>query len=289
MNWRRRPLPLSADPNRWLVSYADFMTLLFAFFVVMYASSTINDDRYQVLSEALEVVFNEVPRALDPVQVGEPVLDISDDFVEVPDASSSGHPDSGSTEIDPSVQALQERFAGFTADDRLQIEANNDWIEVSIAASLAFSSGSATLNEAGRQIAGTLAEYIQGFEEPVHIEGYTDNVPSRSRIYPSNWALAGGRAAALASAFEASGINRRRLSVVGYADNHALRTNATPDGRRANRRVVVVIARRTGLARDLNSLPGSSAFARVRQEQPKVLDERVRSRRTADGRLLFTD
>ena len=279
----------SAGGDRWLVSYSDFVTLLFAFFVVMYASSSINEDKYQVLSEALEVVFQESPRALDPVQVGEPMLSATVDLVDVSGTSAHGHPDAGDTTILPEAEVLAERFAGFSADDRLQIEANNDWIELSVGSSLGFDRGSANLNAQGRQIVTTVADYVGGMSLPVHIEGYTDNVPSRSRLYPSNWALASARAAAVAAAFQTAGIDRRRLSVTGYADNHALRTNATPDGRVANRRVVIVIARKTGLARDLNALPGSSAFAKVRQSEAPVLDERIKQQRRGDGSLLFSN
>lgn len=286
---RRRYQEPPDDGDRWLISYSDFVTLLFAFFVVMYASASLNDDRYQVLSDTLHMVFDATPRSFEPVQLGEPSAAASTQVVDVPESTALGYATDGDTHIEPSAEAIEERFAGLTADDSLAVEANNDWLEISLPATLAFTNGSARLSPAAERILQTTAQYLSGFDEPITIEGYTDNVPAQSNQHPSNWALAGSRAAAVANYFEGQGIDRKRLSAVGYADNHGLASNATPNGREKNRRVVIVVARRGNLARDLNALPASSAFAFVRHDEPKKLDDRIKQRRQRDGSLVFSN
>lgn len=286
---RRRYETPADDGNRWLISYSDFVTLLFAFFVVMYASASLNNDEYQVLSDTLHNVFDATPRSFEPMQLGEPSSAASTQVVDVPESTALGYATDGDTHIEPSAEDIEERFAGLIAEQDLQVEANNDWLEISLPAALAFPNGSAQLTPAAQQVLQTTAQYLAGFEEPVTIEGYTDNVPTLTNQHPSNWALAGARAAAVADFFEGQGIDRKRLSAVGYGDNHGLASNATPLGREKNRRVVVVVARRGNLARDLNALPASSAFAFVRHDEPKTLDDRVKQRRQSDGSLVFSN
>lgn len=286
---RRRYAPPPDDGNRWLISYSDFVTLLFAFFVVMYASASLTEDRYQVLSDTLHNVFDAQPRSFEPVQLGEPSAAASTQVVDVPESTALGFATDGDTHIEPSAQDIEERFAGLIAQDDLQVEANNDWLEISLPAALAFTNGSSELTQAAQQVLQTTADYLAGFAEPVTIEGYTDNVPTQTNQHPSNWALAGARAAAVADYFESQGIDRKRLSAVGYGDNHGVASNATPTGRERNRRVVVVVARRGNLARDLNALPASSAFAFVRHDEPKTLDDRIKQRRQNDGSLVFSN
>src|SRR5690606_22309077 len=124
---------------------------------------------------------------------------------------------------------------------------------------------------------------------PVTVEGYTDNTPIDSARFPSNWELSAARASRVVRFFEAQGVERERLSAVGYGENHALETNATPDARARNRRVVVVVARKGNLPRNLNAAGADSAFAYVRRQQPAGLDESVKQVRTESGGLLFTN
>jgi len=121
----------------------------------------------------------------------------------------------------------------------------------------------------------------------VTIEGYTDNVAIQTGPFASNWLLSSARASAVAEYLAARGVDERRLSAVGYGENDALATNATPEGRARNRRVVLVVAHNGNLPRNLNTAPETSAFAFVRHEDDK--SAQVPSRRTEGGGLLFTN
>lgn len=287
----RRSHPEDADNHeRWLVSYADFITLLFAFFVVMYAISTVNEAKYRVLSATLMETFDAPASRIDPLRVGDPALAASPHVVDVPDTMGFRDEDEGDTHVEPSRKQVEERLAGFLPAGAVAVEANNDWLEISLDASALFASGSAELSEAALAVLTETAAFLQEFDNPVTVEGYTDNTPIQSAVFPSNWELSAARASRVVRFFEKHGVDRERLSAVGYGENHALETNATPEGRARNRRVVVVVARHGNLPRNLNASGGAdSAFAYVRRQQPAGLDASVKQVRTEAGGLLFTN
>ncbi|HEX7036009.1 MAG TPA: flagellar motor protein MotD [Pseudomonadales bacterium] len=287
---RRSYLEDSDNHERWLVSYADFITLLFAFFVVMYAISTVNESKYRVLSATLMETF-AAPAAspIDPIPIGEPALAASPHVVDVPDTMGFRDEEEGDTHIEPSRARVEERLAGFLTEGVAAVEANNDWLEISLDASALFASGSAELSESAIVLLTETAAFLREFDNPVTVEGYTDNTPIGSARFPSNWELSAARASRVVRFFEAQGVARERLSAVGYGENHALETNATPEGRARNRRVVVVVARKGNLPRNLNAAGADSAFAYVRRQQPAGLDGSVKQVRTESGGLLFTN
>lgn len=286
---RRTVLEDSDSHERWLISYSDFITLLFGFFVVMYAISSVNEGKYRVLSHTLQAAFDQDSRSTDPIQIGELDLSASPHIIDVPDSTGYQDPDVGDTHIEPSVEAVAERLAGFIEADDVRVRQNNDWLEISLDSQLMFSAGTAQLSPAAQAILADTAEYLVGFDNPVTVEGYTDNVPAASKLYPSNWELSAGRASAVARSLVAGGVDQERLAAVGYGENHALATNATPAGRAENRRVVVVVARQGNTPRNLNDPGTKSAFAFVRHDVADTLDESVQSYRTESGGVIFTN
>ncbi|MCB1686205.1 MAG: OmpA family protein [Pseudomonadales bacterium] len=287
MKPRRDYLEDEDNHERWLISYSDFITLLFGFFVVMYAISSVNEGKYRILSSTLDQAFHKESRALEPIQVGDPLLAASPHIVDIPEQTGYRDEEEGNTHVAPSKQDVADRLAGFTADDGVVVQEDNDWLEISLDANLMFDAGSAGLAPAARALLARTASYLKDFDNPVTVEGYTDNVPVHSARYPSNWALSAARAAIVADFLAAAGVDRKRLAAVGYGENHALQTNATPAGRASNRRVVIVVARQGNQPRNLNA-GGASAFAFVRQGEPAGLDESIRQIRTESGGLLFT-
>ena len=285
---RRTILEQGDNQDRWLVSYADFITLLFGFFVVMYAISSVNEGKYRVLSHSLTAAFDFDTRSLDPIQLGEPLLSVSPHVIDVPDTTGYQDPDAGDTFLTPGAEQLAERLAGLAGAEQLQISQNDDWLEISLDSQLLFAAGEVELAPAAQSLVVQTASYLSNFDTPITVEGYTDNVPSSSARFPSNWELSAARAAAVVRSLVASGVDRKRLTAVGYGENHALQTNATPAGRAANRRVVVVVARRGNLARNLNSGAGS-ALALVRQADAPKLGDGVQQVRTERGSMLFTN
>lgn len=281
----RPPLSSRAvSDERWLVSYADFVTLLFAFFVMMYAITRSNESELTELTETLTATFELRPRALDPLQLGQPLLSPAPELVSLDERAERVDDEAGDTEL-RAAEPVQDRFDGVLGPEAATVAANADWLEISLSTELLFDAGSATLSRAAAGMLAEVADYLNGTSGPVTIEGFTDNVPSSGR-YASNWELSGARAAAVARALTERGVDRRRLAAVGYGDNHPLATNATAEGRARNRRVNVVVARGSDRARNLNA--GDSAFVARRREGEPELDPRIQTRRTADGGLLIT-
>ncbi|NKB98008.1 MAG: OmpA family protein [Pseudomonadales bacterium] len=284
MSIRKDILEDESNADRWMISYADFITLLFAFFVVMYAISSVNDDKYKVLSDTLAQAFEAKLISPDVIQVGEPTPAASPHVVDIPDVDGWADPDEGNTQITSDDLQKGIKASGFSEDAGISVVSNNDWLELTIGGSLLFPAGSATLSpEAGNAI-GVVQELLASNSNPVTIEGYTDNVPSESAVYNSNWVLSAARASAVAQYLVQGGIRRERVSAVGYGENHAIATNATPDGRASNRRVVIVVARRTDLARNRNTEHSTAIVDRSR----RIENNTVIPTRKADGGLLFT-
>ena len=288
---RRDQLEDEANADRWMVSYADFVTLLFAFFVVMYAISSVNDEKYRVLSATLAEAFDVdiAAASLDPMQTGEPSLAASPHIVDLPDSTALADQEEGNTFMEDPVAAAESLLGGFAELDGVSIESNNEWLEISLDAEVLFDAARTQLSDEARSLLESAVKLTLSNKNPITIEGYTDNVPVQSSIHPSNWEVSAARASAVARYFVEQGVRAERVSAVGYGENHPIATNATPDGRAANRRVVVVIARRAGGSRNLNADPGTSAFAVVRGAQAPEMDPSVVQMRTPEGGLRFTN
>ncbi|MEM7079551.1 MAG: OmpA family protein [Pseudomonadota bacterium] len=291
---RRDWLEEEGNDDRWMVSYADFITLLFAFFVVMYAISSVNDEKYRVLSDTLKEAFDNDAASLEPIQLGEPSLVSSPHVVDLPDAEAFADLYEGDTFIEQTPEEVPipkkdpAHQSGFKDAEGVSLHSNNNWIEFNLDASLLFGAGSARLTEPARRALGATLETLRDSQNPITVEGYTDNVPASSTLYPSNWELSAARASAVARFYVEQGIRAERLTAVGYGENHPLQTNATPGGRDANRRVVVVLARDGNAARNLNG-GQTSAVAVVRQAAERSLDDRVLQTRTPEGGLRFSN
>lgn len=277
--------------DRWLVSYADFMTLLFAFFVVMYAISSVNTEKYRVLSAVLEETFDTPVKSLDPFAVGEPTLAASPHVVDVSDTPGYEDSEPGDTTMRTDAERVGAEFAGLIDSGLLGVESNQDWLEITLNGQHSFRRGSAELTVSVRQALASLADFLRPLRAPVTIEGYTDNIPIAGSRFGSNWSLSAARAARVADFLEAQGIRRERLSAVGYGENHPRRTNATPTGRAENRRVLIVVARRPMLARNMNAAPFAATHAFVRGETADAGQDAVETagRRTAEGGLIFSN
>jgi len=273
MRRRRKKAEEHTNHERWLVSYADFITLLFAFFVVMYAVSSVNEGKYRVLSNTLTEAFQEPTRSMNPIQIGElqrlsgtllgdtpsqaPVETESRAGPEVLAPESEDDPESG---FEPAVGAgneaarrQEQKRLGFIAgtiesvlqsyidNDEVSVSHSGDLIEVDMKSNLLFPSGSAHLSRPAVRILRDLSRILKPLPNPIQVEGNTDNVPIRTEAFPSNWELSAARAASVVHLFARLGIDPRRLSAVGYGEHRPIADNASEQGRRNNRRVTLVI------------------------------------------------
>ena len=254
---RRRHEEEHENLERWLVSYADFITLLFAFFVVMYAVSSVNEGKYRVLSETLNSVFAEVKRSEDPIQVGE----LTRDVVALPDgplAPPQGRAGPGDAAIQGAASGLGERFKEdgaalrvadeiaislqeYMDNDLLRINQVGDRIEIEMKERMLFSSGEARLSRDALRALREIAKTLARLPSHLQVEGHTDNVPIATAAYPSNWELSAARAASVVHFLTRAGIEPWRMAAVGLGEHRPIAENGDAEGRAANRRVTIVV------------------------------------------------
>ncbi|AGI23694.1 flagellar motor protein MotD [Pseudomonas sp. MT3] len=256
---RRRRHEEHENHERWLVSYADFITLLFAFFVVMYSISSINEGKYKILSETLTGVFNQADRSVRPIPIGE-----ERPRTQQPDQSLNEPQDEGQAQGSPDTlqqisSSMREAFGELIKSDQVSVRGNEFWIEITLNSSLLFPSGDAIPNDTAFGIIEKVARILAPYRNPVHVEGFTDNVPIHNAQYPTNWELSAARAASIVRMLAQDGLDAGRLAAVGYGEFQPVADNATADGRARNRRVVLVISRNLEVRRSVSGVGSGKA------------------------------
>lgn len=253
---RRRHQEEHENHERWLVSYADFITLLFAFFVVMYSISSINEGKYKILSDSLTGVFNQPDRAIKPIPVGdERPRTTEPDQSLVDEKRELSAPDS----LESIANSVREAFGELIQSEQLRVSGNELWIEIELSSSLLFTSGDAVPNNAAFDIIEKVAKILSPFENPIHVEGFTDNQPIQTAQFPTNWELSTARAASIVRMLAMDGVNPSRMAAVGYGEFQPVADNGTAEGRGRNRRVVLVISRNLDVRRSVSGVGSAKA------------------------------
>lgn len=254
---RKKPEEEHENHERWLVSYADFITLLFAFFVVMYAISQVNEGKYKILADSLINAFGKEPVSTAPVIV---------------QAGGQG-PQQAATPKMPALQkprnneALRrekERMTDMARDimqvlaplvqqGKVRVTQTSVGVNVEINANVLFAPGDAKVSKESEETLVAIARVLKNDDHAIQIEGHTDNTLINTTIYPSNWELSAVRASTVARLFSNQGIADIRLTAVGHGSNQPVAPNDTPEGRLRNRRVDVMILSR--LAEQATEVP----------------------------------
>ena len=284
MSRRRREPEEHVNHERWLVSYADFITLLFAFFVVMYSISSINEGKYKIISQALVGVFNDAERALKPIPIGEerpktvtpakPLVNDSDETA----AGIQGTSDPLKSIADD----ISAAFGDLISSNQMTVRGNELWVEIELNSSLLFASADALPSDQAFTIIDKVAAILKTFENPIHVEGFTDNFPISTAQYPTNWELSSARASSIVRMLAMQGVNPQRLASVGYGEFQPVANNATVEGRARNRRVVLVVSRNLDVRRSLtgtgtaNATPDAALKRAGTQTAPPVVKPPVR-------------
>jgi len=248
---RKRQLANTNNHDRWMVSYADFITLLMAFFVVMYAISSVNEGKYKTLSESLGEAFSnngQHAKAIDPIQIGTVPTVIQPIPLENPATTDVDERRELSDEILKERKQLsqvssqfEQVLAPFIEDNLVAVKKNDYWIELEMNSEMLFLSGETELSKTAIPVLKKIAEVINPLPNMIHIEGHTDNVPIENIKFRSNWDLSSARATSVVHEFIKEGINPFRLSAVGYGEFHPIADNKIETGRFQNRRVVLVL------------------------------------------------
>lgn len=226
--------------ERWLITYADLLTLLLAFFIVLYSTSSADIARFRKFQQSVQQAFNvgvldgQIATSLDPSGgIAGPE----------PNAPISGP----ETPLDKNglVQTLQKTvqvLAPAGSRGGIQVVAHPEGITISIYGVLLFESGKATLSDEGRELLLAVAERVRELPYPIRVEGHTDNIPPEVGPYPTNWELSTARSLAVTRVLiDAGRIDPSRINAAGYAEFHPVASNETREGRLRNRRVDLIL------------------------------------------------
>ncbi|HEY7771557.1 MAG TPA: OmpA family protein [Marinagarivorans sp.] len=204
-------------PERWQISYADLLTLLLGFFIVMYAVASMEADKKAEVITALQTKFSTF-KADEAAPAGSDYF-ASDTASQLPDA--------------------------LLVDTPFKAEAQGEWLYLEVAAETVFESGSAELKNSAKKQLDALAAWLMTTEGPVEIEGHTDNQPISTARFPNNWALSSARAVAIVNYLIAThSLEGARFRAVGFGEFAPVADNSTPAGRQENRRVVIKVENR---------------------------------------------
>ena len=228
--------------ERWLVSYADFITLLFAFFVVMYALSTVNEGKYRILSDSMVSAFRNVQ-----INSSSPVSQVI-----TPPIPMASKPNAAVKSQEAVKQKQRDKMRNVAKDivdvmaplieqGKVRVIETSRGVTIEINDSILFSPGQALLQPALTKAMRAIADVLVPTDFPITIEGHTDNVPIKTPQFPSNWELSAVRATTVLRLFADSGVAAERLTAIGYADTRPVEPNLLADGRARNRRVTILI------------------------------------------------
>lgn len=265
----------------WAIPYGDLLTLLLAFFVVMYAMSSVNEGKYRVLADSLAAAFHGAPRSVKPIQIGKktagpgadhsstmvnplsqaprnlanPVFSGSHGYARKPESAhdkqeSKTPASSGATggvtqkamhQLKVMETGVEKAMAPLIDKGLVKVRRKQFWLEIEIKTDILFPSGVARLSDSARGTLDQIADILKPYPNPIRVEGHTDNVPINTAAYPSNWELSAARAASVVHLLSGRGLDPQRMAVIGLGQYHPIASNDTAKGRNENRRVLLVV------------------------------------------------
>ncbi len=213
--------------ERWLLTYADLITLLMVFFVILYSMSKQDVAKYAKLTASIQRAFNiQVLEGMDPSALNGKFGSFNS--AQIHDLET----------IKQDLGALAEQLG---LGDKVTVRPTREGITISLSSSLLFESGKADLRSESKLVLQRVAALLAKIPNEVRIEGHTDNIPPASPLYPTNWELSAARALAVTRYLVSLGIKPERLSAAGYGEYRPIADNSTKEGRAANRRADIVI------------------------------------------------
>jgi chemotaxis protein MotB len=270
---RRKRHEEQENHEAWAIPYGDLVTLLLAFFVVMYAMSSVNEGKYRVLSDSLNEAFHGAPHStqsqaepeqhpiqeLPTTQVSRMMLSgmparhvMQSQDQPNPDANASqGETKSASdpssiadatgVELGRVVEDVDLAMSSLIASGQVHVHRHDNSVTIDISSDILFSSGAAQLQPKATGVLLQLANALKPFPNAIRVAGHTDNRPINTPAFPSNWELSTARAASVVHLFMDHGLLPQRMSVLGYGEYRPILPNSNDSGRNANRRVEVTI------------------------------------------------
>lgn len=306
---KRRHYVEQENVHRWLVSYADYMTLLFALFVVLYAMAMVNEKPFETITESVGRVFqanNEQPKNRghgdDILNVntsktnkrlyGNGILDVAGPQLLEGEQSLSNisHSQVG-TNLTSLEEELHTALYELVESGYAQLQVDGDWLEIELNSGLLFPSGSSSATNSATNILAVIYDVLDEVTNFVRVRGYTDNQAINTEIFSSNWELSVHRATAVLRVLDKLGMNPARMAIEGYGQYYPSADNATAQGRAKNRKVVIAISK-YGLEKSnlLNtptiSVKDVEAIAKV--IEPGEQSDEIKIIRLANGGIRIT-
>jgi chemotaxis protein MotB len=281
---RRKRRPSHSNHERWLVSYADFITLLFAFFVVLYASSQVDKRKVGKLAFAIQAAFQEMgvfhgSTTAAPIDELNPMTFNTSPTIENTERTASlgwiaSRPDAS---LDPGVEVgdlaqlqaeLETALASEVKRKEIAMHREPDGLVISLHEAGFFESGSAQIKSTSQGAFDRIASMLRERDYRLRIEGHTDDAPIHNSQFPSNWELSTSRATEIVRLLIVrEGFGPARLSAAGYAEYYPVATNLTTEGRAMNRRVDIVII---GTAWTVTPITQAATTATTKTEKPST-------------------
>ncbi len=258
---KRRHTVEHDNVHRWLVSYADYMTLLFALFVVLYAMAMVNEKPFETITESFGKVFQADKNQPKNLGHGDDILPVNRSKTKIPlygndilDAAGpelvDGEPVLSNVEnsqVGTNLTSLEKELHTALYDviesGYAQLQIDGDWLEIELNSGLLFPSGSASPTNSASAILAVIYEVIGSTSNFIRVRGYTDNQPINNEVFSSNWELSVYRATAILHVLEELSLNPQRMAIEGYGEYYPSANNSTRDGRAQNRKVVIAISK----------------------------------------------
>lgn len=266
MKRERRPRPApnpepAASRDRWLLSYADFLTLLLALFVVLYASALVDVEKNRGLFEGLQSAFAKGTPASEENDPGR-----------VPDAAGDLAP---LKQLESNLaKRIDRERARIKTDPGVSLHPTERGLVISLASAEYFSPGSAEIRASRRPVLAAMAPLLAAESAPLLFEGHTDDLPADSPTYPSNWELSSARAASIARYFiDKHGIDPHRVATTGYAAYRPVSDGESPSERARNRRVEIVVLSEPEHARPQGKVDRERELGRLLEKLPPLAPE----------------
>ncbi len=266
--------------DRWLVSYADFITLLFAFFVVMYSISSVEIGKYKQLTNSIGTAFSGngssgVNQTSTEKGLGaRGVTETKTSSIIKPLPLSHLYTEKMRRERDSMAKTgaeVSNKLAPMIAEGKIQVIQTSRGIRIDIQDNLLFSAGSADLSTAANAIISEIVPLIKDNQRKIQVEGHTDNTPIHNTTFFSNWELSAVRASSVVRLLSTLGISEQRLSATGLGASQPISENETESGRSKNRRVSIIITYEVPTQEDTSNVIAPQASALPPQAPPTVL------------------
>lgn len=229
----------SAD--RWVISYADFITLLFAVFVVLYSISSVNEAKYKIFSDSLSIAFTNQPVTASDAIIPNKQEQLLKALVDKRTARLGEQQRKIQDRMKAIAQGLSAVMSKMITQGSVSVNQTNRGVVIDISASSLFKPGEASLQPEAAEVLQEVSTILGKEDQPIEVEGHTDDVPIKTPLFPSNWELSSARASSVVRMLIDHGVPQQRLSAVGMASNQPVVANDSPENRAKNRRVRITI------------------------------------------------